>query len=196
MRYKLITAIGAIAIAIACGATAVFAQRPAASSAQAHGHGAADAAAHIALLRRARGANDDMNAADVSASPGAADTVDVKSARKANKERRLFVAPSTDGNAVCVLAPGETNCPLADDLVSEGAAPAVFWHADGLVHVTGVATDSVDSVEVVYSDGTVQRLAASDNVLDAQLRERPSVIRWDGPNGREEIRAPDESLVG
>lgn len=123
---------------------------------------------------------------DVSRSPVLPDDViDLADARQLNAHPQSFVAPTTDGTGLCLAGPGRMACTNADDLARSGASPAVVWNADGQTHLFGFTTDDVDQVSVEFADGTEELVGSTANVLDAQLRERPVAIRWEGPQGAE-----------
>lgn len=120
------------------------------------------------------------------------DIIDLAEARQLNAHPQSFIAPTTDGTGLCLAGPGRMACTKADDLAQSGASPAVVWNADGQTHLFGFTTDDVDQVSVEFADGTKDVIRATANVLDAQLRDRPVAIRWEGPHGPEvlETAAP------
>ncbi len=114
------------------------------------------------------------------------DVVDVADARSVASDPDVLVAPTSDGSGVCVAGPGRMTCDNADDLSATGATVAVTWNADG-VKLIGLVTDAVDGVTVVYADGRTETIAAQDNILDAALSARPTIVRWQGPAGTQQL---------
>jgi len=146
----------------------------------------------MAILRDASKTDGPVDVADLHGAPIMADDVIALDDARQVADSELLVAPTTDGSGLCVAGPGRMTCASASQLAEHGAAPAVIWNAEGDVHLIGLAADGVAAVMVVYSDGTVQEVEASANVLDAVLRDKPVAVRWDGPQGAERLAAPTQ----
>lgn len=82
--------------------------------------------------------------------------------------------------------------PLSDAGRSPVLPDDIIDLAEARQHLFGFTTDDVDQVSVEFADGTKDVIRATANVLDAQLRDRPVAIRWEGPHGPEvlETAAP------
>lgn len=132
---------------------------------------------------------------DVGAVPVTADdVVDLRDARQLTAQPDSILAPTTDGSGLCVAGPGRMACATVEALTRRGAAPAFVWNAAGDVHLFGLTTDEVEAVTAVYRDGREETVPARDNVLDADLTERPVSIRWQGPDGAESVETAKQLL--
>lgn len=105
--------------------------------------------------------------------------------------RKAWIAPSADGVAVCLIAPGELACPPRSAIARQGAAFAFGKHVDTPYRVTAIAADSVTSATVIAHDGSEHRVAVVDNHIEYETRHRPRGVRWEGPAGPQELRLPD-----
>ncbi|HEX6391647.1 MAG TPA: hypothetical protein VFZ89_19435 [Solirubrobacteraceae bacterium] len=153
----------------------------------------------VAAFRRSRAASDALRPDDLDRSPlladAGSDVVDLSQSRLLNERHRLFAAPTKDGRALCVVGAGILGCRDAVAFAAEGAAPSVYWHADGVVRLASLVSDDVPELEAVFDDGSTQTVGVVAGVAVAVLRGRPAAIRWTGRNGSVHINAPDSSLV-
>jgi hypothetical protein len=112
------------------------------------------------------------------------DAVDLNSARRVRAS--TWIAASSSGDAVCLVAPGELSCPPASEIAARGVSVAEFWHADTPVRVTGIALDSVKAVTVVTNDGSAVTIPVVANSFAYESERAPQAVRWTGPRGSEE----------
>lgn len=106
---------------------------------------------------------------------------------RAGEGEPVWLARSADGRSVCVVAAGTLNCTYAQELADSGFAPALSWQLNEPVHVSGIASDAVDHVEVTLRNGAVERVEVMDNVLSLELFALPRAISWVGPDGRKKL---------
>jgi hypothetical protein len=102
-----------------------------------------------------------------------------------------WMAESSSGRAVCLVAPGELSCPPASEIAARGASIAEFWHADTPVRVTGIALDSVKVVTVVTNDGSAVTIPVAANSFIYESEQAPRAVSWTGPHGAEEQTLAD-----
>jgi hypothetical protein len=81
-------------------------------------------------------------------------------------------------------------CPPVEEVVERGLSPMFTTRAGEPVHVSGIAADSVTSVDVVLADNTRQTVSVSGNFFSLDLLEIPQGLRWQGPNGPESYEFP------
>lgn len=117
---------------------------------------------------------------------------DLRAARRIRRSDATpaWIAPSSNGEAVCLIAPGELNCPPASEIARRGVAVATFWHAEGPIRVTGIASASVESVEVVTAEGATVEVPVVDGSFLYETWRAAREVRWVGPDGPEEQRLP------
>lgn len=163
------------------------------------------AVSKIGLLREARSSAANARAAhagvpatdaDVNGTPllGGHDIVDLEHIVRAKlgagaraQGGGVFVAPTKNGNELCVIAPGRMGCASSDVIDSKGAALTVNRFADGTIFVTGLTTDAVGEIAVSSKASETQRLTPSSNVVSAQLPDDAKAITWTGPAGTESL---------
>jgi len=109
----------------------------------------------------------------------------VDQARRVRGMEQAWLAPSSNGEAICVIGAGELACPKSEPLVLRGAAVGIFKHADTPWRVTGVATDDVAEVSVRYGDGQAVTAPVTDNYFSVETATAPLEVSWIGPFGRE-----------
>jgi hypothetical protein len=107
-----------------------------------------------------------------------------------------WIAPSANGEAVCLIAPGELACPGASVIERDGADPGVFWHADGPIRVAGIAADVVTSVTVIYTDGARRAASVDNNAFVVADPRAPRQVAWTGPDGPERVTFPAGMILG
>lgn len=117
------------------------------------------------------------------------DVIAVVDLRKLAAHPGALVAPTRDGTGLCVTAPARMTCGNTETLQEQGVAPAVVANSEA-IHLIGLATDSVQSVEVVYPNGRTQTIEVTDNVIDVKLDSFPESVRWEGPRGPEALPVP------
>jgi hypothetical protein len=121
------------------------------------------------------------------------DAVAEEQARRVRGTEQAWIAPSANGEAVCVVGQGELACHTAEALGGRGAAVGFFKHAHTPWRTTGVATDDVTSVTVVLPDGQEVTTSVQLNYFSIESDAVPVEVRWDGASGPEVESGPDLS---
>jgi hypothetical protein len=148
---------------------------------------------HVAALRQPAAPANDTVASEVADGPLLSDDpVDLASARMVRGVgRAVWLAISSDGQSVCEVTSGALACPPVSEVVEKGLSPVLVTRAGEPVHVSGVASDAVGSVDVVLADGSVETVEVSDNYFAIDLPDVPRALRWTGPGGAETFRFPE-----
>lgn len=111
-------------------------------------------------------------------------SVDLGTARIVRRiGRPIWLASTSDGSAVCEITASALACPPIKEIASRGISPVLFSRAGEAIHVSGIAADSVASVDVVLADGTVERVPIVDNIFTLDVTSWPRGLRWEGPTG-------------
>lgn len=152
--------------------------------------GLAELAPHVAALRSTHGSSDIVSAQLVHSPLLDGGVADAGLARRVGFSKPAWFVPGSDGRSICVLTPASLNCPLSRDVEDHGFAPSMSWTAHGPVRVTGIASDSVASVDIVQQDGSVDSVAVTNNLLDYSGGHPPQEIRWAGPDGPHTVVLP------
>ncbi|HZV76044.1 MAG TPA: hypothetical protein VFF79_20220 [Conexibacter sp.] len=119
------------------------------------------------------------------------DAIDPASARVVRAiGRRVWLTRSLDGGSVCVVAAGSLSCSHVEEIARRGLGPALAYRAGGPVHVSGIASDDVKTVDVTLADGPVRTVAVAGNFLALDVPRMPRAMSWVGPRGRETFRFP------
>jgi hypothetical protein len=147
-------------------------------------------APQVAALRAAHGPDDAVDGRLVRSSLLRGAVADAGLARRVGFTKPAWFLPGTDGRSICVLTPASLNCPLSKDVEDQGLAPSMSWTAQGPVRVSGIASDSVTSVDIVQQDGTVESVAVTNNLLDYSSESAPREIRWNGLDGPHTVVLP------
>ena len=101
-----------------------------------------------------------------------------------------WLASSADGRGVCEIVAGAMACPPVDEIVARGLSPAIFSRKGEPVHVSGIATDDVATVEVILGDGGTTTVPVVNNLFTLDVDAWPQALRWTGPNGPESFAFP------
>jgi hypothetical protein len=146
----------------------------------------------VSALARAADPARDALPPQVADSPLLADgQVDASSARLVRDiGAAAWLASTADGRGVCELVAGAMACPPVDEIVARGLSPAVFSRKGEPVHLSGVATDSVATVEVIRGDGSTTTVPVVNNLFTLDVDAWPQALRWTGPNGPESFAFP------
>jgi hypothetical protein len=104
-----------------------------------------------------------------------------ENAQRVRGTTQAWIAPSSNGEAVCVIGPGEFGCPGADVLERDGASVGFYKHADTPWRVTGVAVDSISSVTARFGDGTSATTTVANNYFALESPTAPVEVRLEGP---------------
>lgn len=148
--------------------------------------------AALAILRRAPSTADAVPANVASMKLFADGAVALGLARKVRgAPRPTWIAPSSNGEAICYFSPGALSCPAAEELADKGAAIGAVWHANTPVRVTGVVSDGIRSVVVVSRGGSKHAVDAADNYIEFESEQMPQAVYWNGPRGPETLSFPD-----
>jgi hypothetical protein len=154
--------------------------------------GVAEARAQVGALRRPRVVADDAIAPGVAAEPilegGIVNSSSSRLAR--SRGRPIWLANSSDGTSVCQITTGALACPPVSEIAERGLSPALVTRAGEPAHVSGIAADSVRTVDVVFGDGDVQTVTVADNLFALDVSKVPTAVRWIGPNGPESYEFP------
>jgi hypothetical protein len=139
----------------------------------------------IGAIRRSRALSDDVTAAVRAMEPIQASGADFGAARRVSRasEPPMWIAPSKNGEAVCLFGQGEAACPLAKGVKQQGLSVALFKHVDTPWRVTGIAADSISAVTIVKSDGSTVDVPVTNNTFLFEDSQPPRDVRWVGPNG-------------
>lgn len=105
--------------------------------------------------------------------------------------RSIWLARSPDRKLVCVVMAGSLGCSNVRELKSRGFVPSMSFRRGEPFHVSGIAGDAVDAIDVELADGTVRSVEVVGNLLMVDLARAPRSLAWDGPQGREEMSFPD-----
>jgi hypothetical protein len=113
--------------------------------------------------------------------------VDLAAARlvRANSSSPAWIAPSSDGRAVCMIRAGAVACSPLEVLRDKGVAPAVNGRRGQPVSIAGIAVDGIRSVVLIEHDGTRTTVPVADNFFDVQTDAWPRALTWIGPAGSE-----------
>lgn len=140
----------------------------------------------LAVLRRPRAGGADAVPTRVRRQPLFRDGIVEFSAARAVRTMdgaRAWMAPSSDGKAVCVLRAGAVACPPVEVLTSEGLTPAINARRGEPVRVWGIATDGVSSIMLTERSGRRSAVPFADNFFDVELDAWPHALSWIGPRG-------------
>lgn len=150
------------------------------------------------VLRRPRRATADAIAPAVAQQPVvAAGGIDLAAARKVQPSdaEPAWIAPSSDGSAVCAVRAGAATCPAASLLVVTGLTPAIFGRSGEPYHVWGIAGDDVSSIVLTEADGTRVPVTVTDNYFDVETDDWPRTLTWTGPGGAESFTFPPSAAL-
>jgi hypothetical protein len=154
----------------------------------------AQARHEVSVLARAANAGDTLPAQVVDSVLMADDPVDPDSVRLVRGAgRAMWLASSADGRAICEIAAGALACPPVDEIVTRGLSPVIFSRQGEPVHISGVAIDTVETVEVVLNDGHTTSVPVVHNLFTLDVDGWPRGLRWTGPNGPESFSFPQLS---
>jgi hypothetical protein len=99
--------------------------------------------------------------------------------------RPTWIAPSADGEAVCVVSAGALACPSTTAIRERGAAVGLFKSVDTPWRVLGLAADGVSAVTVVRADGSTTQVDVRANFFAYEDAAPPRELRWRGPKGEQ-----------
>jgi hypothetical protein len=165
--------------------------RPPTAAHAAASQGLARLAPEVAALRVARGPSDAVTDELVGSTLLNDGVADPALARRVGYTKPAWLVPASDGRSICVLTTASLSCPLSTDVLEHGLAPSVSWTAQGPVRVSGIASDAVNSVDVILADGTVQAVEVANSLLDYSADRAPREVRWTGPDGPHTFAVPE-----
>jgi hypothetical protein len=150
------------------------------------------ASASIGALRRAAQPDVDALPDRIADTPLLSGTsIDLGSARLVRRiGHPIWLASDSDGSEVCEITPGAMACPPVAEIKTRGLSPVLFSRAGEPIHVTGVAADSVTSVDVVLADGSSESVPVIENVFALDVTAWPRGLHWRGPAGPESFDFP------
>ncbi len=151
----------------------------------------------LGVLRRPRRATADAVAPAVAEQPIVAGGIDLSAARRVQSSdgEPAWIAPSSDGGAVCAVRAGAATCPAASLLVVTGLTPAINGRNGEPYHVWGIAGDDVSSIVLTEADGTRVPVSVTDNYFDVETDDWPRTLTWTGPDGAESFAFPPSAAL-
>lgn len=155
--------------------------------------GRALARERLRVLRQPRHVAADAVSPGVAAQPTLADgAVDLSAARRVRGSdgEPAWIAPSSDGSAVCAVRAGAVACPPVALLTVTGLSPGLIGRAGEPYRVWGIAGDDVSSLVLVEGDGTRVSVTITDNFFDLATDDWPRALTWTGPSGPESFTFP------
>ncbi len=148
---------------------------------------------HLGVLRQPRSVTADTVAPAVAQQPTVtAGGIDLAAARRVatSDGEAAWIAPSSDGSAVCAVRAGAVTCPAASLLEITGVSPGLIGRSGEPYHVWGIAGDDVSSLVLTEGDGTRVSITVTDNFFDVETDDWPRSLTWTGPGGAESFTFP------
>ena len=157
--------------------------------------GFAQARSHLSVLRGSKTTKDRIPVSLAHSALFTGDPVDLGTTRMVRSVgQSAWLANSSDGRSVCEISNGTLACPSVEDIARRGLSPAIFTRAGEPVHVSGIASDEVTSVDVVLADGTVKFVPVEQNLFTIDTTAIPRELRWIGPSGPEAFAFPQGAV--